>query len=243
MMKKLKLILLCFFIFFYSISSFASFTEDINEIAADFLYYPKMTFLDIQYNVEDNFPTWNENSFELGTNLFMNALTIANFNIKTEISAPDTHSPRLTLGLSAWYFWGLHIVPSVVSELSDAESMMAFGGNPFFTISHKFSDSMELFTGAKITTGYVSVDLRGLNSKDAFKSVSYIDDFYIDPAVYVGMGIDTGKKSKLAVQVGYQIIENRIFTKLMWIGETWDFGLGFYPDSAIIIHPIINIRF
>lgn len=242
MRKSLKILLLVVVMQFLSAPLFCyNILDELSEIGNDFVYNQQWTYLDITYNVEDNFPM--EESFSLGTNLVMHLFTVANFNLKFNLHREKDTGLAILGGLSAWYMWGLHLAPVFAEDLKDAEGLMLFAGSPYVTVSQSVTDDLTLFGGAKVTVGYAHLDLRPLDLSDTLKSVSYIKETFVSPAPYLGMLINTGEKSSIGVQVGYEILENRAFSKILWIGESWDFGLGFYPDSALSIQPIVNVRF
>jgi len=213
---------------------------------SDFMANPKMFFLDIQYNIEDVTPVWQKNT-AIQTNLFMDLCSIGNLNFKTTLLSQKEGVPQITAGLGGWYFWGLKLLKEL-DELKNAGSMNVYGFVPFVTLSYNVSQDLDLFAGTKLSVGHVEMDFRQVVAeevsdqtlKDMVKNNAYLHQTYIDPALYVGMGIKTGEKSKITAQVGYQFIDQRVFGKINFAGEYWDIGIGFYPDSVFVVQPIIN---
>lgn len=244
-----KKALLALILSMLSLNSFAEsgLTKYAYQTISDFLQNPKTFFMDIQYDIEDTTPVWNKNT-NIQTNLFMQGIGIANFNFKTEVISEKQGVPQITAGLGGWYFWGAKLLTEI-PDLEKAKNINIYGFVPFVTVSYGVTHDVDFFAGSKLSIGHVEMDFRDVvaeeisnkSFQDLVKNVSYMNETYIDPAVYVGMGLKTSETSKIFAQVGYQLIEQRIYAKLNFAGEVWEWGIGFYPDSVIIIHPIINI--
>lgn len=230
-------------------SVYASFEGDMYQTLSDFVQNPRMFFMDIQYDIEDTYPVWTED-LQVHTNLFMQLLGIANLGVKGRVYGDGKDFPRITVGMDGWYFWSLTLLTEI-DDLKKAKDIRVFGAVPFFVVSQSFNPTVDLFFGSKLSIGHVEMDFRQVVAeqvsddtlKDLLEKVSYIKETYVDPAFFLGMGIKTGEHSRLAVQVGYQLGEKRIFAKIVTSGENWEFGLGFYPDSIFIVHPVINLHY
>ena len=70
------------------------------------------------------------------------------------------------------------------------------------------------------------------------EKVARMKETYVDPAIFVGMAVEG-----FSLEAGYQIVARRMFAKFMYTGEIWGLGLGFYPDSVFIVHPVINLHY
>lgn len=244
---KMKLLVLLFLLwqtsFIFASSKIEKYAY---QAASDFLQNPKMLFLDIQYNIEDTTPAWIKNS-AIQTNVFMNVMGVANLNIKREFLAQDGNVPQITAGIGGWYFWGLNLLKEIDS-LEKARNLNVYGFVPFVTASMPFTDDLDLFAGTKLSIGHVEMDFSQVvqeeisdpTLRNMVKNISYINETYVDPSVYIGIGIKTSDVSRISALVGYQLIEQRVYAKVIWVKEWWEFGIGFYPDSVLIIHPIIN---
>ncbi|HOJ50279.1 MAG TPA: hypothetical protein PKW55_05660 [Spirochaetota bacterium] len=237
-MKRYIFILLIFIPFY----NFASFESDLYKTLSDFVKNPKIFFLDIETDTDNNLPF---SSNRISTNLLLHVIGVANGSYNAKLKINDLN---FNAGCGLWYFWGIKLI-KYIDGLDKAKDINMFGASPFISIS-KDLDNVIFSFGSKISIGYVSFNFRDIieeqvsdrTLKDMIKSASYIKEFYIDPAFFVSMLIEKEGSYK-GIQIGYNIISARLFAKLVFGGETFSFFLGFYPDSPVIIHPGISVSF
>lgn len=242
MLKKVTYFL-CLFVFAFS--SWGDIKDTAYQMAADFLANPQMFFLDLQYDSENNLPLMHDEDFELHTNLFLHLLTVANLNVKYRFYQGDNKFPSFTGGVGGWYFWGLNILPQI-ETLKEAKDISVFGVAPFVTAHWQVSETTFLFAGTKLSIGRISMDftkvaqeqIKEEGLRNIVEKVACIKETYVDPAIFVGIAIE-----KFSLEAGYQFFAQRLFARFLYTGDTWGFGLGFYPDSVIILHPMINLSY
>ncbi|HCL55908.1 MAG TPA: hypothetical protein DHW82_02735 [Spirochaetia bacterium] len=243
-----KIIVLIFSILFIS-PVYADLEGDLYQTLADFVQNPKMFFMDIQYDTEDNFPAWEQNS-SIQTNALFQLFGIGNLSFKSEVLSEDLAFPQITASINGWYFWGLKLLTQIPA-LKKAKDINIYGFSPSLTVRKSVNEELSLFAGAKLSVGHIGFDFRDVvreeissqSLKNLIENSSYQNKTYIIPGCYIGMGILPEANSYLAVQLGYQFIEQRLYAKIIAGWEYWELGLGLYPDSVIILHPMVNFTY
>jgi len=221
---------------------FPSFEGDFYKTLSDFVRNPKMFFLDLETDSENNLAL---SKTDISTNLLLQILGVLNLSYNTRYKL---NSLDINFGSGLWYFWSIKLIKNI-DGLENAKDINMFGFSPFITLS-KDLDNIRFFVGTKLSIGYVSFNFRDVieeqvsdkTLRDMIKGSSYVKDLYFDPALFIGMIIEKDDSYK-SIQIGYNILNSRIFAKLVFGGPTFSFFIGFYPDSPIVIHPGLNISF
>lgn len=217
-------------------------------LAVDILAKPTDFFMEINSDIENIGSDPFNKRFQFNTSLVWNLLTVANAQIKYRINNDNSSSlvPEFTPGISYWNIWGLSLIPA------DDATASASGYTPFLTLAKKLKKDTKFFTGCKYAMGSIKLKIKDAETEDvdvsdgiglSLNSLGNISSSYNEVGLYAGLNYQRLSGKEVVALIGYYPSIKKLYSKVQISSTIFDYGLSFYPDSAILLHGYINVHF
>jgi hypothetical protein len=236
-----------------------SFADDVfttkgEELAADAIANPALFFFDFQKDMESLTPlppgqwfglNWHMSEFYL---VPVPDPTILNLSAKLRVQAEGHWLPGLPqLDLIGGYWNADPIIDAtgIVDKNAPptgSTQLTSFNFNGYYAgavMTSSLEPRMRLFWGYKYSQMDASLAVnKGVNVLGT--NVKSFSTGYSDHYLFAGLEHPTDVNRWWDVLMFYGLTTNDFGAKISWYWKNFEFGLNIYPESVIVIHPVLN---
>ncbi|MBI4057184.1 MAG: hypothetical protein HY399_06505 [Elusimicrobia bacterium] len=235
--------LLLGFLFFIPSPTQATFSlkGKLIQMVGEILANPAAFFYDFQQDLEATHPLPPGKSLGFQINAFPSFIPFTYGNLSTKIRLHP--EGRWTPGLPQFDliggYWNM-VIAKVAADSSDdvkeANFQGYYGG---LVATSSLEPRVRLFWGYKFAQ--LRADLELNEAVDIVSTpVSSFKSGLRDHFFFAGIEHPTGIDKTWILQLGYGLQNQIISSKVSWMSKHWEFGLNIYPESPLVLHPVVN---